>query len=255
MKQIGSYSKISFEYNTGSIPPPFCHRYKIEISNTSPDKYLVDLNLEYYDRDEISVEEIFEEGFSFDDDYSWKGNLPLVWGQEIENKLKIANWKKKSPRRDDDSEFTIRLVQQNQSKVLQPATIRVWEIFVHEIIQAIFELSKKEAPLQIGFLAGSSDNQSQKIDLTYSFANRVILLDSPQKGNSSMDWEEGQKLLKYIFSFDYLPENSFDKIPKKQSNYISPGNGLWYELTPNENANKETITQINRLIKTLKSYR
>ena len=254
MKQIESYSKIIFEYNTGPIPPPFCHRYKIEISNTSPDKYLVDLHIEYYDRDEISEEEIFEEGFSLDDDYSWKGNLPLVWGQEIENKLKSANWKKKSPRRDDGSEFTIRLVQHNQSEILHPATIRVWGIFVQEIIQAIFELSKKEAPLQIGFLAGSSDNQSQKIDLTYSFANRVVLLESLQKGNSSMDWEEGQKLLKYIFNFDYLPENSFDKIPKKQSNYISPGDGLWYELSPNENANKETIALIDRLIKTLKRY-
>ena len=254
MKYIESYSKITFEYNTGPIPAPFCHRYKIIILKKSNNEYQVDLNLEYYGREEITEEEIVEEGFSLDDDYSWSGNLPLVWGQEIEKKLSSANWKKKPTRREDGSDFIIRLLQDKKSEVLQPASSRIWEIFIQEIIQAIFELSKKEAPLQISFLSGSSSNQSKKIDFTFSFANRAVLLDSSQKDEKSIDWEEGQKLLKYIFNYDYLPENSLAKIPKKQSNYISPGDGFWYELKPFEHANEDSANQINRLIETLKSY-
>ena len=71
MKQDETFSKITFEYNTGSIPAPFCHKYKIVISKNSPEQYLVDLNLEYYGRDEITEEEIFDEGFTLDDNYKW----------------------------------------------------------------------------------------------------------------------------------------------------------------------------------------
>lgn len=252
MKQLETNSIITFEYNTGPIPPPFCHKYKIAVSKSDHDKYQITLNLEYYDRDEITEEEIFDEGFTLDDDYKWNGELPLVWGQEIENKVKSTNRKKKPSRSKDESEFIIRVVQDNQSEILQPASSRIWEIFIQEIIQAVFELSKKEAPLQISFISGSSKNQNQKIDFTFSFANRSVLRDSSQKGKKAIDWLEGQNLLKYIFAIDYLPENSFEKIPSADSNYISPGDGMWYDLAPTANSREDDITQINRLIETLK---
>ena len=254
MRKIEAESKITFEYNTGPIPPPFCHGYKIEISKNNAEEYKAELELEYYDRDEITEEEIFEEGFSLDDDYSWNGNLSPVWGQEIEKKLKITNWKKKPSKSKDGSEFIIKTETKYKSEVLQPAATRPWEIFVQEIIQAIFELSKKEAPLQISFLTGNLIKQNQKIDFTFSFSTRNFLVNSSSIDNKPMDWTEGQKLLKFIFSIDYLPENSFDKIPKASGNYISPGDGLWYELAPFEHAKKETIAQIERLIETLESY-
>ncbi len=254
MRHIETFTKITIEYITGPIPPPFCHRYKVEISKSSSEDYQVDLQLEYYDRDEITEEEIFEEGFSVDDDYSWNGNLPPVWGKEIENKLSLTNWKKKPSRSKDGSEFIIKITGDDKSEVLQPAVTRPWEIFVQEIIQAVFEMSKKEAPLQISFLPENSNKLNQKIDFTFSFAGRDLQVNSLKMRSKSMGWGEGQKLLKFIFSIDYLPENSFEKIPKTQGNYISPGDGLWYELKPNENANKESIARIKKLIETLNGY-
>jgi hypothetical protein len=252
MKHLEADSTITFEYNTGPIPPPFCHKYKIVVSKNEPDKYKIDLNLNYYDREEITEDEIYDEGFTMDDDYSWKGDLPLVWGQEIEEKINSGNWKKKPSRTTNGSEFTIKIVQDKQSEILQPASIRVWEMFVQEIIQAVFELSKREAPLQISFISGNST--SQKTDFIFSFANRNAVRESPQQGKNSMDWIEGQKLLKYIFAFDYLPENGFEKSPAEKSNYISPGDGLWYKLAPNAHTNEDTIVQIERLIETLKDW-
>lgn len=252
MKHLDTSSTITFEYNSGPIPPPFCHKYKIVVSKNNQDTYQINLNLEYYDRDQITEEEVFDEGFTLDDDYKWDGELPLVWGKEIENRFKSANWKKKPSRDKHGSDFIIRMVHDNQSEILQPASSRIWEIFVQEIIQAVFELSKKEAPLQINFISGGSKNQSQKIDFTFSFAKRSVLRDSPQHGKKNIDWLEGQKLLKYIFAIDYFPENSYEKIPSTESNYISPGDGLWYELALAANAREDDIAQINRLIETLK---
>ena len=92
MEQIEAFDKITLTYNPGPIPPPFCHQYKISIEKSTSNEFLTDLSLEYYNRDEITEEEIFDEGFSMDDNCTWSGTLPLLWGKMIESKLKSTNW-------------------------------------------------------------------------------------------------------------------------------------------------------------------
>ena len=36
---IDSFDKISFQYTTGQVPPPFCFRYVIDVSLVGKDKY------------------------------------------------------------------------------------------------------------------------------------------------------------------------------------------------------------------------
>ncbi len=246
------FDKITLMYNTGPIPPPFCHRYKISIEKKSADDYHVDLDLEYFDRDEITEDEIFDEGFSMEDDCTWSGNLPRVWGHRLEEKFKSTNWKKKPTFSDSGTEFLIKLSQHDKSEIIQPATSRPWEMLAQEIIQAVFELSKKEAPLHIIFVSGSSKDQRKKAEFTFSFAHQKVTLIAQSKKN--IDWEEGQKLLKYIFGFDYIPEDSFDEVPDADGNYISPGDGFWYELAPSENAKKDAVRRVEKLVETLKDY-
>ncbi len=254
MKQIESFGQIIFEYNTGPVPPPFCHKYKIAISKSNHETFHVDLILKYYDREELSDEEIFEEGFTKKDDYEWKGDFPIVWGQEIEKKLSSTNWKKMPSPRPDGTEFSIKKVNNDQSEILNSSSSRAWEVFVQEIIQAVFELSKKEAPLLLGFISKNSKLEESKVDFEFSFATREVKVNSGGKGENSISWAEGQKLLKYIFSIDYLPEKSMDKIPKKPGNFLNPGDGYWYELALHEHANENSRTQIVKLAETLKSY-
>ena len=254
MRKIDTFDQIIFEYNTGPIPPPFCHNYKIIIYKSNSDQFKVELKLEYYDRDEIAKEEIFNEGFSLDDDYVWNGNLPTIWGTEITKKLTSSNWKKKPSPSAGGGNFVIKLKNLGQSELLHPAEIRSWEVFAQEIIQAVFELSEKEAPLQINFLCKQTNAEHQLVDFIFSFATQSIQIDPLKKEQNSISWADGQKLLKYIFSFDYYPEKGFDKIPKNHGNYISPGDGFWYELTANENANKGALERVDKLVETLKSY-
>jgi len=254
MTKIDTFESITCEYNTGSIPPPFCHRYKIEITRSKSRTLQIGLNLEYYDRDEINEEEIFDEGFSLNDDFSWKGALPEIWEKEITEKLKSTNWRKKLSTNQDGSEFSIKIVSKDKTEILQPADTRIWENFCQEIIQAVFELGEKEAPLFISYVHKLSGHHMDQVDFEYSFANRKIHIISPKNRQKSMEWVEGQQLLKYIYNLDYLPENGYEVIPKKQGNYISPGDGLWYELSQKNNVGNSTNEKIKKLVDKLNTY-
>jgi hypothetical protein len=246
MSAITSFRKLEIHFDTKSLPPPFSHRYKLSIEKAG-DSLSTDLALEYYGREELSDEDIADEGFSENDDFQWNGMLPPIWTPVVIDKLQATNWKKKAD--DQDTDFFLRVRHSEGSEMLWPADKRQWETFAQELIQAIFELGKKEAPLKIEFLNIEKVQQSYSIE--YRFAERTARISTTEKHEKPMDWYEGQRLLKYIFSFDYLPEDAIDK-PKKQGNYISPGDGLWYDLS--HSVQKGDSEKLQRLVETLKNY-
>ena len=248
---IDSFDKISFQYTTGQVPPPFCFRYVIDVSLVGKDKYEGKLELEYFDRDELTEDEIFDEGFSLEDNFSWQGVIPKVWGDEVVERIKSTNWRKNLSANNDGSEFLIKLYKNENGEVLQPSDINSWEMFMQEIMQAVFELGKKEAPLMIGF---SKNDKSQQIqfDITYYFSRRCVdIIHNNNKKN--IDWSEAQKLLKYIFGIDYVPEQGLEKLPKSHGAFISPGDGLWYLLNPEGGQGKEA-SKIKRLTDYMLTY-
>jgi hypothetical protein len=247
MSSITSFTRLEIHFDTETLPPPFSHRYKLVIEKTDDTGLFADLNLEYYGREELSDEEITDEGFSDNDNYRWSGKLPLIWTNVIDEKLQVSNWKKKTD--DQNSNLFLRINHSQGSEMLWPADKRQWETFAQELIQAIFELGKKEAPLIIQFL--NIENKQRSYSIEYMFAERTVSISTSEKHQKPMDWYEGQQLLKYIFSFDYLPEVAIDK-PKKQGNYISPGDGLWYELS--QTVQKGDPEKLHRLVETLKGY-
>ncbi|NJN25476.1 MAG: hypothetical protein HC819_05680 [Cyclobacteriaceae bacterium] len=253
MTAIDSFEKITLNYHSGSIPPPFAHQYSIEIARNEQGGLHAVLQLEYTDRDELAEEEIFEEGFSNEDDYSWEGELPAIWGKEIVQKLKMSTWKKKPGNKNDDSFFEIKIAHGFKTELLYPDKPKVWEILAQEIIQAVFELGKKEAPLQIAFLNGDTTGKAVTTAFTFYFANQSIEIKQLEtEKKKSMDWAGGQRLLKYIFNVDYDPEKGEEKQPVKAGHYIAPGDGLWYELAPHENAGKVAREQMEKLVASLK---
>ena len=245
-----SFTKLIISFDTGPVPPPFCHRYAISISKTE-EGWNVSLDLEYYDRDEITEEEIFDEGFSLDDDFQWQGALPELWAEELKNKLSGTNWTKKIIQ-DDGSSLSVKISESGKSELLYPADRRVWEIFSQEIIQAIFELGKKEMPLQIEYLSVGDKKQMEGLSLNYSFAERQVGVFTTSNKKRIIDWKEGQKLMQHIYFFDFLPENANDKVPNVSGDYINPGDGLWYAL--GDESSVHLVNRKDKLIKTLKSY-
>jgi hypothetical protein len=211
----------------------------------------VSLNLEYYDRDEITEEEIFDEGYSLEDDFKWDGTLPEVWIDALESRLSRTSWTKKNIP-DDGASLSIKIFESGKSELLYPSEKRTWEVLSQEIIQAIFELGKKEAPLHIEYLSVSDKNQKVGLSLKYSFSKRQVELQTTSNKTLMLDWAEGQKLMQYIYFFDFIPDDATDKIPNVQGDYISPGDGLWYAL--NDNSEEHLAIRKKKLIETLKSY-
>lgn len=246
-----TFDKISFQYNTGPIPPPFCYKYLLEVSIGNTGKVHGKLKLEYFDREDLTEEEIFDEGFSLEDDYHWEGVLPGAWGAEIKKKIESASWKKKLIANEDGSEFLVKLDHGGKSELLQPADSRDWEIFSQEIMQAIFELGNKEAPLIIRFFQKDGSKQIE-LEIKYQFSNREVEIND-HNARTTIDWSEGQKLIKYIFGIDYFPEHAQQTIPKNNGAFISPGDGMWYALEPEKDQARDA-EKMKRLINLLLNY-
>jgi hypothetical protein len=69
-----------------------------------------------------------------------------------------------------------------------------------------------------------------------------------------MDWKEGQKLMQYIFYFDFLPEEAHEQQPSVSGNYINPGDGLWYSFDTQETPNQDLSDRWAKLIEKLDSF-
>ena len=251
--RLESFNKVTFQYDTGPIPPPFCYRYNLTISSIDNGKHEVDIEIDYYDRDEISEDEIYNEGFSLDDNFQWNGNLPQTWVQEIINKLNTSNWKKQMTLRPRETGMMVKIDTHQSAEDLEPADLRTWEVFVQEIIQACFELSEREAPLHIEFVRNEGAKHRKQLKITYSFALRTVILVTNNETEKTLSWENGRKFLKYIYGIDYMPENGNSKAPTAKGSYISPGDGLWYPLDTSLNGTDE-LPKIEKLKRLLEEY-
>jgi hypothetical protein len=248
--QIDSFKKVTFLYDTGPLPPPFCYKYQIAISSLDLESYEISIDLNYYDRDELSEDEIYDEGFTSDDNFQWKGHLPPTWVQEIINKLNSSNWKKQISAKPGETGLMVKVESEQNAEDLEPADLRSWEVFIQEIIQACFELSEREAPLYIIFMQINSDIDSRQLEITYSFAQRTVSLMTAEEKNKTIGWPDGRKLLKYIYGIDYMPEEGSEKTPVGKGSYISPGDGLWYQLDAykKKGDEKSKIEKLNQLL-------
>ena len=87
----------------------------------------LDYSIEYYDRDDITEIEILEEGFTPNDDYSWKGTLPPIWNQVVLDKLLKTNWTNKSkPELNSLETLEIEVTDQNnQTIMLRPDQVNM----------------------------------------------------------------------------------------------------------------------------------
>jgi hypothetical protein len=245
-----SFDKLIIKFDTGAIPPPFCYRYTIKLIRE--EELLASLKMEYYDREEITEEEIFDEGFTLNDDFEWKGKLPHIWNKELQKQLQSSNWRTDLDAESRTPALEVRISNRDQSEILYPADNEAWEILSQEIIQAIFELAGKEAPLKIQFYSIELNTKSVDLQLAFKFALRTVQSRSITGNAAKISWNDGRKLLRYIYFFDYLPENGTPKKPTNVGNYINVGDGFWYDLKHFKGSKQKEKAE--KLIDLLKSY-
>ena len=97
-----------------------------------------------------------------------------------------------------------------------------------DLIQAIYETVKKEAPLQVHYRLVENDHTTD-CNITVHFSKREVIFE--KNGVSrTINWEYAIQLMKLVFTPDYHYEMAKEEPGKKRGAYIDCGDGYWHEL-------------------------
>ncbi|NVK50554.1 MAG: hypothetical protein HWE09_12355 [Cyclobacteriaceae bacterium] len=216
---------IVLEYHSGIIPPPYSHVFRLSL-NWKKNTLEASLNLHYTDREDLSEEEILEEGFTLNDDYQFEGNLDPIWKQPVLELIKETRY---SSRVEGEGEITMATIEHGKTSVFKsPSNQEAWQLMAQDLIQAIYETAKKENPLQINFRVVEKEG-IHDASIKLHFANRKVVFEHDDK-TDSLNWEYAFQLMKLIFTPDYDYDLAKESPGKKRGIYLDCGDGLWHEL-------------------------
>lgn len=222
-----SLSHISIAFHTPDLPPPYSYAYSLEVKFV-PSGLTFSFQLTYTDRDELDEDEIFEEGFTLNDDYEGKGTLPAAWSQAVVDLLHKTSWTSNKKHQ------TLLIKAEDTDKNTfegTPADVDSWEYLLQELMQGIYEVNQKELPLDFRYLEIEKTGELE-IGLHASFASReahiALVKNESLEKKRPVPWKELKKLLKAISTPDYLPANARDTVPTKRGKYVNLGDGKWY---------------------------
>lgn len=218
--------RLEIEYDSGIIPPPYSHVFKLKIGFG---KNFLDtsLDLKYTDREDLTDDEIFDEGFSLNDDFQFQGEVPSIWERPLKELYATSKW---SNNKLDEEGGVKLLAKDKQGKISRtiPLNQQDWQFFAQDYIQAIYELTKKEAPLTLNYIIREKD-QEYSISLTIKFSLRRVDVTVNGKAKTA-DWENTKSLLSYVFLPDYDYSKAKEQSPKNQGHFIDCGDGFWHEI-------------------------
>ena len=198
--------KLELSYQTQNLPAPFAFAayFSIQWSDAMAQ---VDFNLTYLDREGLSEEEIAAEGFSDEDDFTWSGELGSNWIPVWESLLSQPFQKQPL----DDFYLHV----SSEARTGYPAIES--DMIIQELLQAVFEQSKKEAPLEVWFY-----NKEKKQSIKWKFASHQVYLDQRE-----IDWHKAHDVMELLYAQE-LEELKPSKKPLEKS--ISFDSYTWIKL-------------------------
>lgn len=219
-----SISGLILEYDSGIVPPPYSHVFRLAL-DWANGNLKADLVLHYTEREDLSEEEIFDEGFTPNDDYTYKGGLNSVWIKPLLQLYERTRWTSKDI---EDGGITVTAVEKDKDEGVKiPSNQEEWQLMAQDLIQAIYETVKKEAPLKIDYRQVLEE--AVDCSLTVHFSNREVIYE--KGGNSrNVNWEYAIQLMKLVFTPDYHYELAKETAGTKRGCYINCGDGFWHEL-------------------------
>ncbi|WP_114750750.1 hypothetical protein [Pleomorphovibrio marinus] len=219
--------RLEIEFHSGEIPAPYSHQFKIKLV-FGKNFINTQFDINYLDREELSEEEILNEGFSLNDDFSFVGELPKIWEPVLKNLYSNSKWSHQKML-DDQGGIKV-LAKDKHGKIVRSIALnpKEWHYYSQELIQAIYEISKKEAPLQIRYKQ-VTHNKTMLYELTFKFATRKFVFCC-NGAEQILEWQEAKDLLACIFLPDYDYGTATSSEPTKEGNYIDCGDGFWHEF-------------------------
>lgn len=220
-------TRLEVDYQTGEVPPPFSHVFKLKLS-FGKNFVNTQFDIQYTGREELSPEEITEEGFTLDDDYRYTGEIPNLWENVFKKLYASSKW---SNQKTLGEKGGIKILAKDiHGKITRdiPLNQEDWYLSCQDYIQAIYEISKKEAPLSIRFKEISQEKELF-IELLFKFSIRRVELKINQQ-IETLDWEEGRELASLIFIPDYDYDAAKEEEPVKEGVYLDCGDGYWHDF-------------------------
>jgi hypothetical protein len=211
------------------VPAPYSHFYTLKMDIASKQEMLVDFAITYLDREDISEEDLFEEGFSTDDDYKWAGPVPSIWIDQFGDILKSSKMVRKREESEFEDFIEIDLEENSQRVNIYPVDKERWSYVLQEFMQAIFETSGREKPFELTFVEIDQE-KTTTLDLKASFANKLFTISKNKGAARNLDWTQLQKIMDTVYKAEFVADNAFEAKPSRKGKYITAGDGLWYQL-------------------------
>ncbi|NVJ85297.1 MAG: hypothetical protein HWE15_03280 [Algoriphagus sp.] len=240
---------VVLEYHSGIIPPPYSHVFRLSL-DWSKESLRASLELHYTDREDLTEEEIIEEGFTLSDDYQFNGDLDETWKKPV---LELLDQTRYASRVEGEGELTVATTEKGKTSPFKsPSNQEAWQLLAQDLIQAIYETAKKENPLQINFRLVDHDHV-QDASIQLQFAHRKVIYEHDGQSDT-LNWEYAFQLMKLIFTPDYDYDLAKESPGKKRGIYLDCGDGLWHELGKgviNIDPNFDAIGQIEKHFRNL----
>jgi hypothetical protein len=175
------------------IPPPYAYRLVIVLEPVNKGVQ-TEVSWVFTDREELSEQEILDEGFEPDGDFAWQGALPpnwLTYYQQLPNQLDLS---RKAVQVGD-----VQISVEDNGKLLAPQMPKAWILFAQEHFQATLEMAKVEKPLHIYFRFQAPELPAT-CELDVSFARLAGKRKAiAQKPELEISWIDCQQLMALLF--------------------------------------------------------
>jgi hypothetical protein len=246
--QTNNIKQIQIKFETADIiPPPFSNQVILSL-DFQANLIKTTLDLAYTYRDELTDEEILEEGFTGDEDLAWAGELAGVWKEPILSLLSKTPEKPNQKALDEEQNF---LELSIDGKILgTPKNQEAWEYLLQELMQACLETYGKESPFRLIFKKIEQNKSFTQFDLILHYSTRTIEAYTEiyqEKQKRSLLWEEATDLIGHVFIGEFVPDKAQKNEPKNAGKFLWIGDGLWYECTKslkNPNGNRGYMIEL-----------
>jgi hypothetical protein len=218
--------KIYYE-SPQDVPAPYHLEAKLAFELNGKGDLAVQAEIQYVDREDFSKEDLLSEGLQPENHWEWSGNLPAVWKSILVERLKAFRLGEASPK---SFEPFIGIELANGEFLKPQAKLEQEDLFIQELMQAVFECAEKEFPLDLGFQFKNVKQEWMLIEGELSFAERIFryIKNGNQSEIKTIDFEPIQELMNDLFIGEFFAEKAEEKLKNTHSFAVFPGDGLWY---------------------------
>ncbi|WP_461088324.1 hypothetical protein [Spirosoma gilvum] len=229
------FKHLQIRFQTArSLPAPYAYFYTLTARPVGTNSLQVELVVTYPDRDDIDDDELEAEGYTRNDDFSWKGQLPKTWLDTLTNLIRKTELQPlEEDALDEDDDFWNMTIETNNIRQGQPSNNDDWHYLVQELMQATYELTGKERPFELTYLDLNSRQGDTELYLTGSFAERQVTLRSLQQrreGTRTLPWTTLQQVMSKVYNHDFSTVEALTKRPKRDGRWLNLGGEEWYDV-------------------------